>query len=803
MSDELENFTTTINKLKHLHADTKLSYLIAQLEPSAKTSQHFLIKMEIKRLAQPTKRIVDLRDVVKPVCKPTERGGVTHFLDHHNTLEFDREMRNYGNNYTVGVFEHIQQYAKNHNNIADKSRSGRTKLISIGHVDQRTEERIYFTTALSIYFTTDRSHCEDNKPDLLSQSTDISENGLTIKVEDPYVIIPDEVMIKFAGLEREYLMPQSLFVRYTLYKKYVKDSVTYAVFTLHDDQPKTIISECKELIKRCFHNHKRRNRVPVENTVEAVENRIFEQYVIGRQKALPVLLRINGDRLTPLSFMATPDNNDLRAYLSASNGRSILPYLFDNKWIDELVSSAATSVQIDVFVFKLRDKQKQLRVAYVPLAAVRDDLAMKRFVLKAHAKQGVKLIRLHLVKTNTLKSAYIPSSIPDSVGEAFATLNREPEGKIKKLLGMCEFFSVIEDLSACIDVFTPEALRDEASGGLPDMSEYVLEKRGKTVNPAETKSTHGEQRVEDRFVITFPVELTGRKRDKKDKLVAARTINISSRGMHVESSAEHPFEEGDDLFVQMTLSLTGKERSFSQQRYKVIRAEGRKLWLAVAGNIALHDARLYLKDALYHQADALTLEGDREPIYGLGKAMRNLYASLHPQLFATYARAQQSFFANALITSRFTRFPVYRDDVPQHVCINKLCQHEVVLAEIKQQMKALHTENDSTAFYIVAVARKNKAHNTFSLIVEVVPAKQPAEMIANTTKKFSLMGQSNVFKVGVHALAPISDKLFKDELRYLQKFAKAKHAKCLDITKQTKALVDIVDVTHAYHTWAA
>jgi hypothetical protein len=56
MKSEFADFLDTIFKLRYEHDSVDLNRRISALEPGAKTSEIFLIKMEIKRLAQPCYR---------------------------------------------------------------------------------------------------------------------------------------------------------------------------------------------------------------------------------------------------------------------------------------------------------------------------------------------------------------------------------------------------------------------------------------------------------------------------------------------------------------------------------------------------------------------------------------------------------------------------------------------------------------------------------------------------------------------------------------------------------------------------
>ena len=56
----------------------------------------FLVKMEIKRLAKPCIRSIDLRKVVKDECRLFQHDGIAHYLNINGILRLEKLVKRYG-----------------------------------------------------------------------------------------------------------------------------------------------------------------------------------------------------------------------------------------------------------------------------------------------------------------------------------------------------------------------------------------------------------------------------------------------------------------------------------------------------------------------------------------------------------------------------------------------------------------------------------------------------------------------------------------------------------------------------------
>jgi len=96
MAQDLSKYHKIIGQFRGqvFKADFEAKYNLAT--KNLPKSDKFLLKMEIKRLAQPCTRLVDLRGLVDGECKMFEHDGRTHFLDDIAIQAFEESIASYG-----------------------------------------------------------------------------------------------------------------------------------------------------------------------------------------------------------------------------------------------------------------------------------------------------------------------------------------------------------------------------------------------------------------------------------------------------------------------------------------------------------------------------------------------------------------------------------------------------------------------------------------------------------------------------------------------------------------------------------
>ncbi|CAM5225486.1 hypothetical protein [Alishewanella longhuensis] len=112
-STDLKAYLGIIARMKGLLNSPEFEQTFASLTASLPKSKQFLLKMELKRLAQPCNYFINLRGHVDGDVKPYQYMEKTHYLDSTAQQIFEEGIRDYGE-YTLGVYEDVMNAENNY-----------------------------------------------------------------------------------------------------------------------------------------------------------------------------------------------------------------------------------------------------------------------------------------------------------------------------------------------------------------------------------------------------------------------------------------------------------------------------------------------------------------------------------------------------------------------------------------------------------------------------------------------------------------------------------------------------------------
>lgn len=798
MSADIDKFSETLKRLRYLHDAPDLDKKIAAYEPTAKKSDRFIIKMELKRLAQPVSRIIDLRHIVKSDCSEFIKNNVTHYLDKIGVDDFTSEMERYKNVYCVGVFDYVMEKAKERDE--DDLEKGiidnlpPPKNLSLTGFFQRQEERLYLSSQLHLYKESPSNLTPSEQKEMRQEvkTTDVSESGLSVKIAAAKFVQADLYWIKFAELEREYSFSKSMFVQYRRVRHKIRQGFVYLTLIIDESQDSQVINACQELLRKCIATQKRRNRIAVDNTVEAVEVKLHEQFVVSKLNRLPVFIQVKNGQYNVESCLECTENLPIRKFLQLSKTQSIVGHLFDTKTVVSALT--AESGAADFFVMRFRDKNKALCVAVMPLEDALQSPAVKPLIEKGIQQGSAKLIRIYHCRIDVASSCHVPSSLPDSAGEVFENMNRKPHQALLDKLAPINCMCVLADITSTLLV-TSKIENYEVN----EQSKLTI--RNSMLNLSKGVGTYfkcevetADSRHEERFVLKMPITIRG-KGQIKDKQKSGVTTNVSTRGMSVLFDSKHSFIQDDEVYVDFSLPNQQGQKDFIGLRYKVVDKGEKNLHLALAGDIAIHEGRIALRDLLYSNLSKLRIAGSNDPTYGYSRAIRNLFASNHINLCALTAKTAGEHYVHALVSSPNTTDIVFHDSLTSKDSLTLLCKNLEFRKALFTQVLSLTKEQPSATLHLLVVARKKRKASPLALVVKQLKDKKNADEFNFVYKNIQNFGEPFLLRLSISSKGLVFDKYVRDELRYLSRFANAKHEQIMTLLKNTTSIVEFQDVS--------
>lgn len=802
MANDLEHFSDTIQKLRYDFASPRLNAQISELEPHAKKSDVFLIKMEIKRLAQPVNRVLDLRNTVKSECEPVERAGVTHYMDSVALEDFDSEYKRYGGIYSIGVYEYVVDRVKNRGDEEHEKSAvdqlPNPKTLGLTDVFMRRDERLYFASKvrLMIEQPSEKDVSELAQMSIEGLSTDISESGLSVKVPAKTFIKRDAYYIQFVELEREFAFNKPVFVRYILKGTQNKQGFTYAMLTLDEAQPEEVLIPYGELLKACFHNYKRRNRVSVDNTVEAVQSKIYEQCVLGRLHSLPMYCDVKDGRLLVKTVLEAPDNLSLKTFLTHTSEGFMGDALLLTDAVKKHVDGTKKAV-VGTFLLRFKDKQRQIGYAAIPYDDAMASGYLKQVLSKALSQGSAKLLWINFDPIDAVSTCHIPSSVPNSAGEAFENLNRLPHKALHEEVSKYHIQCVIYDMTETAGILS-DIKQAQSDATAVSMRPYVLPQFKSARSPTVCRLEEQDQRQEDRFLTKLKVRVTTRA-SGNEIVREGMTESVSTRGLHIVFKEKHAFYESDVVFIDIQLPFTTSNRMLERQKYKIVGSTLFEIRVAISGNVAMHDARIELRKRIYENLDKLRAEGSTDPVYGLSRAVRHLYASNHPSLYGINVKQNKENFVHGIaISEQSTGLSLHKElgDEETRTLLSKNLDFRRIMY---QTLADMDEETHTVHFHVIVVARRKRQASPIMVVVKGISDGFDYAKLRFLFSNMASLGEPRLLRIDVSTKGRFFDKYLRDEMRYLAKYARVKHDECINLAKSITSLFSITDATSLFY----
>src|SRR5690606_30736331 len=103
---DLQEYVGVIDRMKSSLNSADFDQVFSLLTSDLPKSKQFLLKMELKRMAQPCSYFIDLRGHVDGDVKPYDYMGKTHYMDDNAIRVFEAGLKQYGS-YTLGLYEEV------------------------------------------------------------------------------------------------------------------------------------------------------------------------------------------------------------------------------------------------------------------------------------------------------------------------------------------------------------------------------------------------------------------------------------------------------------------------------------------------------------------------------------------------------------------------------------------------------------------------------------------------------------------------------------------------------------------------
>ncbi len=635
MSQDLKQYADIIEQLKPMVNEPEFNQVLLQTAADVPKEKRFLIKMEVKRLAKPCMRTIDLRGHVDGKCKKYVHEGRSHYMDDLAVDKFEEQIRVFGR-YTYGVYEAVQNTENNFRlmrekelaqerahkeNPTAKKRSAvleQFKVPTVNLLDyrQRNTERMNFAVAVEVFNNAGQA--------MRGLSVDISLEGLQIKLaKDAFFKTGETLFIFFRGLENEFAMDKKNGIAYKLVKIITKNDVNYLALQRDKDCPSPAFDK---FLESFIHGNKRRYKVNMSNTIEAITSKTCEQYFSPRSPTLPVYIDVINKTLVPRFAMVNEVNRETVQYWQDEEENCRLNFLLTQERLMRLLNKSDEVREIFVFSFTHLHSDKVYFYSASFEELLQKDILLKVFLGFGSKKASWRVFKITLTDM-VPEQAHIPLSIPDSVGSKVKKLNTPPSARLMSKLKNLRYLAHVTDVTSV----TGQETYNEFTFNRENLSHLRVFGHPRNRAPSNihlVRFKYEEQRIESRYQLRTQIEARFNNEDVVHKGVS-EDISVHGLGLRVELNKEYKGSlEGRVEVAFPRLQEIANTFDVMHLQYEIIyhNVEKNILHLKTMPGEEGKSARAFFEELIKKNKANLKVDNDEEEVPGIGQALRCINA---------------------------------------------------------------------------------------------------------------------------------------------------------------------------------
>ena len=631
---DLQQYIGVIDRMKSLLNSADFDQVFGLLTSDLPKSKQFLLKMELKRMAQPCNYFIDLRGHVDGDVKPYDYMGKTHYMDTTAIKVFEEGLKQYGS-YTLGLYEEVlntennfrvmhrkqteervrkalTQGPANSDNFSDNSKD-KTQLIAkqipFGYYASRRDERMHFSIDVELEVSGSRH---------AASTSDLSVSGCKVKLASPLdAEAGQHIKLHFTGLEQEFMLGLADGVSYKLVDIEQQGNATYwRLQRLADENEQQFAS----FLQNFINGNKRRYKVNLDNVCQTLSSKGYEQFYLPRINALPVFIAVRQGQPIATCALTTDYNKPVWQYFLDEQHQAVFNTICSVKRLKALLqqSTEVKSTILYSFTHAVKGKLFFYSATQEELATSED---MRQLFLGFGAsKPSWRVFQLTLCRTNPAFSEVAPAVPEQKNVKLPAALSPQVKQYIQELRYIINFTDITGDQNT----FWYQSYPVDAQK-LKLLAQFGHKKLLNSPPCDAVAVQYVNLRSESRYLYKTAVavadadnqtELTGYSRD------------FSSKGMQIETTLPVRFKKGDVLLLKLPdMQKISNKYDLNALPYEVMAVSKSHtiMNLRAAEGSEPHQGRLFFQQLIQSNRAKLTLAEETPRYPGLSGALRNMY----------------------------------------------------------------------------------------------------------------------------------------------------------------------------------
>jgi len=525
---------------------------------------------------------------------------------------------------------------------------------------------------------------------------------------------------------------------------------------------------------------------------DSITSKGYEQLYLNKTHDIPLLCYKSDNAWHAKVAMKTSGNDELWHFFSDNQKNFTLPVLLGNKDIQRALNERE---MVDKYAFILKSYfEKNCTYSLIWYDDYIKDKKVKA-VFNRYFKEGLfRVIKISSSYINSKEDAYVPSALPCHVHPKMAVLNRTPPKAALDMIAGCDHMLTVSDITSLYEtVYQPvKGEVSQLNALLPNR--YQLSAIDELSSTEIVTAENDEARSEDRFLLSFKVAIT--RCNNVVTSIQGETQNISIQGLLVNFSEETKFKAGEEIEIELIVPFAEQDRTLKKQKYIVLGYDGQGAVRLLMNAIeSKHLACRAIRKYLYQHIDTIEACGKRgSRIYGLQKAMRNIYAHNHFSVpfYLKATKHQQYINAASFSGNSALKHLIYKNESSEDIILNLLSNKKFRESCLSIIAAISHQKLSARAFYILVLPKEKNKDEDYSFWYRDLSVLKKSAQLQQYMNKVSSHGQPAILKVELKKTNKTQNMHYRDEIMYLKSLDKEL---ATDLEVQLESTIGIGEVT--------
>ena len=538
---DFKAYQSQIRTLIPLRNKADFSTMLDKIFFGESTSDKFLIKMELSRLAKPCSRIIDLREKVTDDTQQFSHQDIMHYLTPSADKELTAAIKLYGE-YTIGayeqVLEHVQKVKQEKSTkpvveIAAEVDPNITENIQLDNHSKQSAARMFFVSRITVILEDGSEH--------QASTSNISITGLKVKLSEKSNYLDDQLIkVNFTALGNDYkdkaITGQN--ITYRLVKQQQEKTGFYLYLNLEDNKPAFV-----NFIKLFIRSNQHKYKLDVHYYFRLAREKLIRTSTLMGLSSLPIYL--NAIHNSPLIFSLRNQANKEIVNDWRCNNSNQLPFLFSEKRLATMLSMAQPTLATTVYCFTYISEGEE-------------------FFLSATEEE---------LKKENLKHLFIEYGRTKPNWRCYHLTLQNYVYKAKKTYGLTDIkpsiFDDITHIATLTEIATNEIIeidhRNDEKRDLNLLNIFVHREKQRGFVPVYDLFPD-ELRKEERYSFNSIIKLTAGK-----DICTGKIVDFSTSGLKIQLSAKESLTRRSLIKIDfIDLQKLSKQFTLSNIEYRVI-----------------------------------------------------------------------------------------------------------------------------------------------------------------------------------------------------------------------------------------